>query len=203
MRLFRPCFLAGWFYPEALFRIKTAEKILCLTFDDGPNPDSTPELLEILSRYKISALFFCDGRAAEKYPELIAMIRSKGHLTGNHGYMHLDGWRNQLNNYINDVEIASAHTSDLLFRPPFGRLRLSQYRALKTKYKIVFWDLMAYDFDKTFSSEDSLNLLMKKMRPGSILVFHDNPESTLFSYLPEYIEMAMQQRYKFVLPDFL
>ena len=77
MRLFRPGFFAGWLYPEALFRIKTAEKILYLTFDDGPDPDSTPRLLDILEKYNIKALFFCDGRAAEKYPDLINLIRSR------------------------------------------------------------------------------------------------------------------------------
>jgi peptidoglycan-N-acetylglucosamine deacetylase len=203
MRLFRPGLIARCLYPDALFRIKTDEKILCLTFDDGPNPVSTIKLLEILEKHEVKALFFCDGRAAEKYPELIGLIKSKGHLTGNHGYMHLDGWRTQLNNYINDVEFASVHTSESLFRPPYGRLTRSQYRSLKTKYRIVFWDLMTYDFDKTFSIENSYNLLIRKMRPGSIIVFHDKPGSKLFQYLPQYIEMAIQKRYRFVIPDFL
>ena len=86
MRFFRPCFIAGWLYPEAIFRMKTDEKLLCLTFDDGPDPDSTPELLDLLERHNIKGIFFCDGRAAEKYPELIDLIISNGHLTGNHGY---------------------------------------------------------------------------------------------------------------------
>jgi len=71
MRLFRPCFIAGWLYPDAIFRIRTTEKLLCLTFDDGPDPDSTHQLLDILDKHDIKVLFFCDGRAAEKYPDLI------------------------------------------------------------------------------------------------------------------------------------
>jgi peptidoglycan/xylan/chitin deacetylase (PgdA/CDA1 family) len=96
MRLFRPCFIAGWLYPEAIFRIRTTEKLLCLTFDDGPDPGSTPQLLDILDKYNIKSLFFCDGRAAEKYPDLIKRMISRGHIIGNHGYSHLDGWRTSL-----------------------------------------------------------------------------------------------------------
>ena len=88
MRLFRPGFLAGCLYPEAIFRIKTTDKILFLTFDDGPDPDSTPRLLDILKKNDIKALFFCNGGAAEKYSYLMDRIRNEGHLTGNHGYNH-------------------------------------------------------------------------------------------------------------------
>ena len=131
MRFFRPCFVAGWIYPEALFRIKTTEKLLYLTFDDGPDPESTPVLLEILEKHNIKVIFFCNGRAAEKYPELIGQIKSQGHLIGNHGYNHLDGWRTSTEKYIADVENAAGFTSSDLFRPPYGRLSLGQYRKLK------------------------------------------------------------------------
>jgi peptidoglycan/xylan/chitin deacetylase (PgdA/CDA1 family) len=201
MRLFRPCFFADWLYPEAMFRIKTTEKFLCLTFDDGPDPGSTPELIDILDRHQVKAIFFSDGRAAEKYSDLIGLIKSKGHLVGNHGYRHLNGWSIALNKYIADVEIASVHTSSSLFRPPYGRLTPCQYRRLKAKYKIVFWDIMPYDFDRTLSSEVSYKHLLGKLHPGSIIVLHDNPGSSLFGYLSEFIETATNLGYRFVLPD--
>jgi peptidoglycan/xylan/chitin deacetylase (PgdA/CDA1 family) len=201
MRIFRPFFLAAWLYPEALFRIKPALKQLCLTFDDGPDPQSSPRLLEILGRYNIKAIFFCDGRAAEKYPDLIDLIKSKGHIVGNHGYNHLDGWRTSGENYIADAEQAERHTSSVLFRPPFGRLKLSQYRQLKRKYMIVFWDLMPFDFDKSFHAAESYNLLLRKIRPGSVIVLHDQPVSSLIPFLPHFIETASHRGYKFVLPE--
>ena len=197
MRLFRPGFFAACLYPEAIFRIKTTEKLLCLTFDDGPNPDSTPQILNILDLCKIKALFFCDGRAAEKYPDLINQITSKGHIIGNHGYNHLNGWKTSTENYIADIEKAAAITSAGLFRPPYGRLRFMEYRKLKKKYKIVFWDLMPYDFDASFGSENSLKILKSKLRPGSVIVLHDNPNSAAIKILKEFLAFAVGEGYRF------
>ena len=204
MRLFRPVFLAGCLYPEALFRIKTTEKILYLTFDDGPDPVSTPQLLDILKERDIKALFFCKGYAAEKYPDLINQILKGEHLIGNHGYYHYDGWRTDSLKYIRDVNKASKYTSDKIFRPPFGRLSFKQKRLLKS-YKLVFWDLMAYDFDITFGGENCLKVLKKKIRPGSIIVLHDTASSTLTSIIGEFLSFAVNSGYRFelinVLPD--
>jgi peptidoglycan/xylan/chitin deacetylase (PgdA/CDA1 family) len=199
MRLFRPCLIAGCFYPEALFRIKTAEKHLCLTFDDGPDPDSTPRLLEILEKYNIKALFFCDGRAAEKHPDLVQLIRHKGHQTGNHGFSHLNGWTTSVNKYVTDVSIADKLTSASLFRPPYGHLKHSQYRVLKGKYKIVFWDLMAYDFDTSFGSRNSLEVLKRKIRPGSVIVLHDTSRSVANIIIEEFLNYSLTQGFRFVL----
>ncbi|MCX6325703.1 MAG: polysaccharide deacetylase family protein [Bacteroidia bacterium] len=197
MRFFRPCFIAGWLYPDAIFRIRTVEKLLCLTFDDGPHPDSTPQLLDILDKHDIKTLFFCDGRAAEKYPGLINQIKTRGHLAGNHGYNHLNGWITSLKRYVADVSNAEPYTSTDLFRPPYGRLRFNQYRKLKKKYKIVFWDIMPYDFDPSFGSENSLRILKNKIRPGSIIVLHDNQRSESREYIEEFILFAKEEGYRF------
>lgn len=200
MRLFRPGFIAGWLYPDAIFRIRTTEKSLYLTFDDGPDPDSTPQLIDILSKYNIKALFFCDGRAAEKYPDLIKRLVSEGHGIGNHGYKHPDGVITSLNEYISDVSKAAPHTSSGLFRPPYGRLRFNQYRKLKETYKLVFWDLMSYDFDSSFGSENSLRILKNKIRRGSIVVLHDTSHSAANKILDEFITFSVKEGYKFELP---
>jgi peptidoglycan-N-acetylglucosamine deacetylase len=200
MRLFRPGFIAACLYPEAIFRIKTTEKLLYMTFDDGPNPDSTPQLLDILDQYNIKAVFFCDGRAAEKYPYLINQISSKGHVIGNHGYNHLNGWKTSTEKYTADIEKAAPTTSGSLFRPPYGRLRFGQYRKLKKKYRIVFWDIMPYDFDTSFGSENSLKILKSKIRPGSVIVLHDNPNSAANSILKEFIAYAVDEGYRFEIP---
>lgn len=197
MRFFKPFFFTGWIYPKALFRINTSEKILSLTFDDGPHPGSTTELLEILKKYSIEAIFFCNGKAAEKYPEIIKQIKSQGHLIGNHGYSHLNGWETSTEQYISDVENADIFTSDDLFRPPYGRLKLGQYRKLKKKYKIIFWDIMPYDFDISFGVSNSIKILKKKIRPGSIIVFHDTPESGLLKIIEEFILFSKDEGYRF------
>lgn len=199
MRLFRPGFLAGWLFPEALFRIRTTQKKLYLTFDDGPDPTSTPFVLHILKMHAIKALFFCDGRAAEKYPYLMNQIVAEGHLSGNHGYYHYDGWRTGSVKYIKDVIKAELFTSGTIFRPPFGHMSFKQYRILKKKYNIVCWDLMPYDFDLTFGSERSLSILKNKIRPGSIIVLHDGSSSSTNLILDEFLTFAVESGYRFEL----
>jgi peptidoglycan-N-acetylglucosamine deacetylase len=196
MRLIRPGILAGCLYPDALFRVKTTEKILYLTFDDGPDPHSTPYLLDILEKNSIHAFFFCTGSAASDYPDLTGLIRSKGHSIGNHGYNHLNGWRTGTTEYVADVEKASAITSGNIFRPPYGKISLSQKKLLK-KYKLVFWDLMAYDFDKTFGPEKTLNTLKRKIRPGSIIVLHDTYDSCANTIIQEFLDYASEEGYRF------
>jgi len=197
MRFFKPCFVAGWIYPNALFRVKTSEKLLFLTFDDGPDPESTPVLLEILKKYSIQVIFFCNGREAEKYPEIIGQIKFQGHLLGNHGYNHLNGWKTSTKEYISDVEHAGRFTSSDLFRPPYGRLSPGQYRKLRYKYRILFWDIMPYDFDISFGVSDSLEILRKNIRPGSIIVFHDTCESGVLKILEKFIVFSKNEGYRF------
>jgi peptidoglycan/xylan/chitin deacetylase (PgdA/CDA1 family) len=202
MRLFRPFFLLKLVYPEAIFRISAAYKELCLTFDDCPNPDNTPHILEILEANDVKAVFFCSGCEAEKYPALVRLIISKGHIVGNHGYNHLSGWKTKVSEYIENAARADEFTSPVLFRPPYGRIRPAQYRVLIKKYRIVFWDLMPYDFDKKMASNRALNILKKKIRPGSVIVLHDKTSSSCLSFLEEFIKYAEDDGYKFVTPLF-
>jgi len=197
MRFFRPFFPASWLFPEALFRIKSPEKTAYLTFDDGPDPESTPELLDILDSANVKAVFFCNGEAAEKYSELANQIKQRGHIIGNHGYCHLNGWKISAKEYCDNAEKASHFTSRSLFRPPYGRLRISQYNHLKKTFKIVFWDIMSYDFDSSFVADRSLDVLKKKLRPGSIIVLHDTPISTCRYFLKNFLEDAMAKGYTF------
>lgn len=203
MRLFRPGIPAGCLYRDATFRIKTTERILFLTFDDGPDPVSTRPLLDTLAKYRIQAIFFCNGSAAEQNPELIKLIREGGHLTGNHGYNHNDGWKTNSLVYAEDVKKASQFTSDSIFRPPFGRITFRQRKLLKS-YKIILWDLMPYDFDPTFGRDNCLRILKNKIRPGSIIVLHDKVSSFANSILEEFILFARKEGYRFgMIEDFL
>jgi peptidoglycan/xylan/chitin deacetylase (PgdA/CDA1 family) len=197
MRLFRPGFPAGCLYPGAIFRIKTAEKVLYLTFDDGPDPVSTPSLLGILRKHGVKAIFFCSGSAAMKYPGLLKQITGEGHLIGNHSFSHHDGWRTGTAEYIDDVMKAAEFTSARLFRPPFGRMTLRQYYILKKRFQIVFWDIMPYDFDNAFGRGKSLEILKTYIRPGSVIVLHDSPASCAELILDEFLSFAVAEGYRF------
>ncbi len=175
---------------------------LCLTFDDGPASGSTMQIINILDRWNIKAIFFCNGKAAEKYPEIVDAIKSGGHLIGNHGYGHLDGWATSLKRYLNDISLAAPFTSSELFRPPYGHLRLNQYRRIRSSFKIVFWDIMPYDFDDPSGGIDSLRRLKKMIRPGSVIVLHDTPDSCAGSILEEFIGYSNEAGYRFIVPRF-
>jgi peptidoglycan-N-acetylglucosamine deacetylase len=201
MRLLRASFPARLFYPEALFRVKTDEKILYLTFDDGPDSLSTVPILNILSKHNTKAVFFCLGKAAFENPEIMNKIRSEGHLIGNHSYDHPDGFYMEDNLYLNDIGSAVKFTSGNLFRPPYGRLKRSQYNALKKSFTIFMWDIMPYDFDIEFGRKRALKTLKEKMRPGSVIVLHDTSTSLAPDILPDFLNFAEYKGYKFLLPE--
>jgi len=201
MRLFRPVLPASWLYPEAIFRIRTTEKVLYLTFDDGPDPVSTPRLLSILKAHNIKAIFFCTGKRAEEYSDLMNEIRAGGYMIGNHGYNHYNGWRTDSVKYINDIIRASDFTSDKIFRPPFGRLSIKQKTVLPKSFKLIFWDIMAYDFDSTFGEANSLRILKTRIRPGSVIVLHDTVTSCANKIIEEFITYSVGEGYRFELLD--
>ncbi len=201
MRQFRPGFFGRIVFNDAVFRVPEKQNALYLTFDDGPDPESTPEVLKILAARNINALFFCNGQRAERYPLLMNNIKTAGHMIGNHGYDHLDGWTTGTQKYLDDISKASYYTSDTLFRPPYGRIRYSQYKNLAANYIIFFWDIMPYDFDIKFGRERSLMALEKKRRPGSVIVLHDRADSLCSSILADFIDNSIVRGYIFKLPD--
>lgn len=197
IRFFRPGLIASLMYPGAIFRIKTTEKLLYLTFDDGPDKCSTSLLLEILDKYKIKAIFFCNGVKAAEFPDLVRNIRDKGHIIGNHGWNHEDGWKTPLKRYISNIKRADGLTSPELFRPPYGHLGICQFRKLTQKYKIVFWDILPYDFDRKFQKEKSLEVLKRRIRPGSVIVLHDSAFSSSPVILEEFLQYALGKGFRF------
>ena len=200
MRIIRPGLIARLLYPGAFFRVSSVEKVLCLTFDDGPDPESTGRFLQILGRLGIKALFFCSGNGARNHPELMEKIRSDGHTIGNHGYLHVDGFKTSRKEYCKNVYEAAALTSSELFRPPYGRLRLSRFRTLRSEYLIFLWDVMPYDFDPALSPLDSFSLLKRNIRNGSVIVLHDKPSSLALEYLEEFIIFCQNDGYRFAIP---
>lgn len=194
-------FPAAIIYPDAIYNISGAGKKLCLTFDDGPDPGSTPRILDILQAHGVKATFFCTGSRVVASPGLFARIAAEGHRVGNHGYSHLNGLRTPIRDYCADVFRGRDITCSNLFRPPYGRLRVRQYRILERSMKIVFWGLMPYDFDQNLTAADSYAVLTRRMRSGSVIVLHDKPSSTVLNYLDRFLKKAMDDGYSFGLVD--
>ncbi len=177
-------------FPNLIWDIKTYEKEIYLTFDDGPHPDITPGVLEMLDKYKAKATFFCVGDNVRKHPDTYELILNKGHEVGNHSYSHSNGWKVSNDNYFDDIEKADKLIRSNLFRPPYGRISPSQIKHLKKKYSIIMWSVLTYDYSKNVSKEQCLRNSIIKTKPGSIVVFHDSlkSENNLFYALPMFLK---------------
>ena len=195
----QPAVYLRWLYPRALWRMDHREKVVYLTFDDGPIPESTPFILETLKRYDIKATFFMVGDNVRKHTELYKQVLDEGHQVGNHTHNHISGFRHTLRDYSYNVEKANAYIRSHLFRPPHGWMRLAQYALLSRKYKVVMWDVVTRDYSKWMTAQDVVNNVKRYTRPGSIITFHDSLKSIekLRTALPASIEWLQQQGYRF------
>jgi len=169
-------------YPHRLWSVDTKEKIIYLSFDDGPHPVATPFVLDELKKYNAKATFFCIGKNVVEYPAIYKRIIDEGHSTGNHTQHHLNGWKTNNEQYLADVAEASKYIETNLFRPPYGRIKSLQAKgikkALKTQSaKIVMWDVLSGDFDESISKEKCLDNVIHKSKAGSIIVFHDSEKA--------------------------
>lgn len=185
--------------PYLQWKVPVDEKSVYLTFDDGPVPGITPEVLKILEEYGIKATFFMVGHNIEKHPRIFDMVVNDGHQVANHTYHHLNGWKTPKQEYVEDIRRCRVLVASKLFRPPYGRITHAQARWLKDDYKIIMWSVLSKDYDPRITKEKCLNRTIKKTRPGSIVVFHDNlkaRENILYS-LPRYIESMLQKDYRF------
>lgn len=164
--------------PNAVYTLDEGHKGLYeLTFDDGPHPESTPQLLLLLAHQKIRARFFLSGKQAHAFPQLVDDIRDQGHLIGNHGYEHLDGWLTPNKDYIKNVERGRDLLSTMVFRPPYGRISRSQLRSLQPRQLLYMWSLMPGDFDAHVNSMILYDRLLKHTRSRDIIVLHDTPRA--------------------------
>jgi len=187
------------FYPSLLWQMPAGNQTLYLTFDDGPHPEITPKVLDLLDQYQAKATFFCVGENVEQFPQTYAEILNKGHRTGNHTMNHLNGWKTNLNLYYENVnECRKLVDSDLL-RPPYGRITPAQIQALKKEYKIVMWSVLSYDFDTETTPEQCLNYVIEHAEDGAIIVFHDSEKSArnMLAALPEVLSYYHSKGYQF------
>jgi peptidoglycan-N-acetylglucosamine deacetylase len=186
-------------FPSFTWNIPTKEKVLYLTFDDGPTSFITPWILDTLEKYNIKATFFCVGKEIKSNTELLKRIISDGHTIGNHTYSHSNGWNGDHIDYFHDVRHCARLLKTNLFRPPYGRLLPKQVQFLERHYKIVMWDVLSGDFDEHVTKEQCYQNVIKNSKPGSIIVFHDNEKAKInMEYaLPKVIEHFIALGYEF------
>lgn len=197
MRIFRtPRFLTH-FFSGRTWGFSVSEPLVYLTFDDGPEPEITPWILDLLNEYNAKATFFCVGEQVRKYPELFAKLKSEGHSVGNHTMRHENGMSTNSKEYLKSIDEAAQLIQSHLFRPPYGRLSMRQSILIRRKnYRVVMWSWLSYDFDSTLSNE----LILSKahqIRPGDILVFHDNLKckERMKELLPQFLEQIQTRGY--------
>ena len=193
-------------FNNLVWDIPNSDKRIYLTFDDGPIPNVTEWVLEILKSEDIKATFFCIGDNIQKHSEVYKRILAEGHQTGNHTFNHLNGWNTETNHYIENFKLCETEHLKLntehsfLFRPPYGKIKPSQSKTIRQfGYKIIMWDVLSYDFDSTVSEEKCLENVISNTEQGSIIVFHDSvkAEKKLKYALPKAIQVLKDKGFVF------
>lgn len=183
-------------YSKYIWRFSTNKKDVYLTFDDGPTPEITPFVLDILKKYNAKATFFCIGKNIENHPNLFKRIVDEGHSVGNHTQHHKNGWKTSVKSYIREVEMCDTIINKFtvsdkkLFRPPYGKITNKKAKEIiKRGYKIVMWTVLSADFDSKISKENCLQNVLKNTKKGNIIVFHDS--------------LKASEKLKYVLPQIM
>jgi len=210
MYLVKSPLLLKWFYSALTWNKSRSEKIVYLTFDDGPIPNVTDFVLNTLNFFAIKATFFCIGDNIIKHPEIFERLKNEGHAIGNHTFNHLNGWKTDDHTYIQNLLKCQELTQTHLFRPPFGRIKQSQIHKLRAELNgrkhevspsvdIIMWDVLSGDFDTAISPEKCYHNVIKYTENGSIIVFHDSIKAfdRLAYALPKAIEYLLNEGYEF------
>lgn len=167
-------------YADCIWDIKSNEKILYFTFDDGPHEIATPFVLDLLKSHNAKATFFCIGNNVTKYPELFQRIQNEGHAVGNHTFNHLNGKKTEDNVFIKDIYKAKKVIPGNLFRPPYGRITKFQLKLMNEaglNLKTIMWSVLSGDFDLNISPAKCLSNVIQNCKKGSIVVFHDSSKA--------------------------
>jgi peptidoglycan/xylan/chitin deacetylase (PgdA/CDA1 family) len=188
-----------WILPYFYWPPKTKEPSVYLTFDDGPIPEVTPLVLDILDAFGAKATFFCIGDNVRKYPDIYRLVLDRGHRVGNHTEHHLNGRKNSDEVYFENVRLASERIESDLFRPPYWMMRLSQMRYLSKRYKIVLGQIVTGDYDIQRSPEECIRTVSMHVTSGDIIVFHDSLKAwkNLSVALPAVLEYLKNKHYTF------
>jgi peptidoglycan/xylan/chitin deacetylase (PgdA/CDA1 family) len=199
MYLVKSPFFLKKYYSNFIWKIPTTEKIIYLTFDDGPTPEITEWTLTTLKKFNAKATFFCIGNNVAKHPIIFNKIMREGHAVGNHTHHHLNGWHTNNETYLSNIKKCEEVVKSKLFRPPYGRIKKSQYELLKNDYQVIMWDVLSGDFDPKTSPEKCLSNVINNATEGAIIVFHDSLKATenLKYTLPIVLSHFTEQGYRF------
>ena len=190
------------FYKNALWQMPVKEKIIYISFDDGPHPVITPFVLDELKKYNARATFFCIGKNLLENPEVYKRILEEGHAVGNHSFSHMNGWKTKNADWLADIAKAKKYIDSNLFRPPYGRITRFQLKALAGqgyRLKTVMWSVLSGDFDTGISPEACCKNVMRNAKSGSVIVFHDSEKANIrMSYaLPVVLKYFTEKGYRF------
>jgi peptidoglycan-N-acetylglucosamine deacetylase len=185
-------------FPQLVWNVPTSEKIIYLTFDDGPTPEITSRVLDLLAEHRAISTFFCLGSQIKQYPNLSAQIKEHGHAIGNHGFLHLSGFTTCTNKYIENTNQGAIATGSHLFRPPYGRITPWQIQKLKKHHRLIMWTVMSMDFDQGTTPQRCLDNVIRNIQPGAIIVFHDTDKAAakLLHVLPKLLTWIEMNGYK-------
>lgn len=186
------------FYSNLTWSMPTDEKIVYLTFDDGPTPEITEWVMEQLAKHDVLGTFFLIGKNVAENPEIYQELKEAGHSIGNHTYNHYNGWKHNNAEYLKNVEKCNDLLSSKLFRPPYGRIKKKQARALNADYSIIMWDVLSGDFHTSINGEKCFQNVVKHIKPGSIIVFHDSEKAwpRLKIALPKTLEYLKEKGFR-------
>ena len=196
----QPPFFYRALFPGVIWRIPSDKKCVYLTFDDGPVPNPTPWVLNLLKQYNIKATFFCVGENVGKHPDIYQQITEQQHAVGNHSYHHTRAFNVSRKEYFDEIALAQQKIQTRLFRPPHGQLYPWYIKELnKTFDKIVFWDVMPMDYDNRLDATQVFENVKQYVRPGSVVVFHDSLKALdrLQTALPKTIEYLLNEGFTF------
>jgi peptidoglycan/xylan/chitin deacetylase (PgdA/CDA1 family) len=194
-------------YPRCIWDIPVKEKVIYLTFDDGPHPAATPFVLDTLKQYNALATFFCIGKNVVEHPGIYRNILDAGHRIGNHTFNHMNGWKVRDENYIQNILEAGKYIDSNLFRPPYGRITKFQVKLLteiknspmNKNFSIIMWDVLSGDFDVELNGEKCSHNVVVNAKPGSIVVFHDSEKALprMQASLPGVLQYFSEKGYRF------
>ncbi len=188
-------------YPDFWWKSDDSERIIYLTFDDGPIPEVTEFVLEQLDRYAAQATFFCIGDNVRKHRDIFYKVIEAGHYIGNHTFNHLNGWKNEDVTYLENIQRCQQEIGfdTPFFRPPYGRIKKSQAAQLLDQYAVVMWDVLSGDFDQSMAPQTCLRKTIQYTEPGSIVVFHDSWKAwpNMRYALPRMLSHFSERGYRF------
>lgn len=200
MLIEQPPLLYRLLFPEAIWRVKFRKRpTVYLTFDDGPVPEVTPWVLDLLESRGVKATFFMVGDNVRRNPGLLDEVKRRGHSVGNHTMHHLQGRDTSTKRYLRDISEAASLIDSRLFRPPHGIMRWSQSRVIRHHYDIVMYDVVSRDYSRKLTPLQVFDNVRRYTRNGSIIVFHDSLKAApnMRQALPPSIDWLLEQGYTF------